>query len=98
MVHGSQPDALVLCHQAGRKSIEDYPDYPIPPLPECIRRYEEAAALTNRNAHCIGVSINTSGFGEKERIALLASAERETGLPCADPIVSGVAGLLRGLS
>jgi len=94
LLHGSQPDALVLCHQAGRKTIEDYPDYPIPPLRECIRRYEEAAALTNPAAHCIGLSINTSGLDQAVRAEVLARCKKETGLPCVDPIATGVQALL----
>lgn len=97
LIHGSQPDGLVLCHQAGRTNIEDYPDYPIPPLRECIRRYEEAAALTNPAARCIGVSINTRGLNETERAAQLARGTQETGLPCIDPIATGIDSLLEFL-
>jgi uncharacterized NAD-dependent epimerase/dehydratase family protein len=94
LIHGSQPDALVLCHQPGRETILDYPDYPIPPLTECIRRYEEAAALTNSAARCIGISLNTSGIDEAAREEALAHASHETGLPCVDPIATGVQSLI----
>ena len=97
LIHGSQPDALVLCHEPGRMTILDYPDYPIPPLTECIRRYEEAAALTNSAARCIGISLNTSGLDEAARSKALAQASRETGLPCVDPIATGVQGLIDAL-
>jgi uncharacterized NAD-dependent epimerase/dehydratase family protein len=97
LLHGSQPDALVLCHQAGRVTIDSYPGFPIPPFAECIRRYEEAAWLTNRAAHVIGLSINTSGLNQTERDTVLADAERETGLPCVDPIATGVQPLLAAL-
>jgi len=94
LLHGSQPDAIVLCHQAGRVMIEDFPDFPIPPLSECIRRYEEAAALTNAAARVIGLSINTRGLNETDRARALERASGETGLPCVDPIASGVQVLL----
>jgi uncharacterized NAD-dependent epimerase/dehydratase family protein len=97
LVHGSQPDAMVLCHQVGRTFILDYPDYPIPPLTECIRRYEEAAQLTNRKARVIGLSINTSGLDDAARKGALAQASQETGLPAVDPIATGVAALLEQL-
>jgi len=97
LLHGSQPDAMVLCHQAGRKSIEDYPDFPIPPLRECIRRYEEAAALTNPAARVIGLSINTSGLSDAKRAEVLALAQKETGLRCVDPIATGVEALIEQL-
>jgi uncharacterized NAD-dependent epimerase/dehydratase family protein len=94
LLHGSQPDAIVLCHQAGRKAIEDYPDFPIPPFPECIRRYEEAAALTNPAARVIGLSINTMGLNDTQRAEILDAATSGTGLPCVDPIATGVQALL----
>lgn len=94
LVHGSQPDALVLCHQAGRSGIDDFPGYPIPSLNECIRRYEEVAAMTNPAVRCIGVSINTSGMDDKARAEVLAQAAKETGLSCVDPIATGVGPLL----
>jgi uncharacterized NAD-dependent epimerase/dehydratase family protein len=94
LLHGSQPDAMVLCHQAGRTTIEDYADYPIPPLEECIRRYEEAAALTNPAARCIGLSINTAGLSPAARANVLAHYNEETGLLCVDPIATGVQALL----
>ena len=97
LVHGSQPDALVLCHQAGRTTIDDYPDYPIPPWRECIRRYEEAAQLTNPRVRCIGLSINTGHLSENARLDVLQAAADETGLPAVDPIASGVEALLEVL-
>lgn len=97
LVHGSQPDALVLCHQAGRQCIDDYPDYPIPAFAECIRRYEEAARLTNPAARCIGLSINTGHLAEAARLDYLQQAAAETGLPCVDPIATGVEALLEVL-
>ncbi|MSQ98148.1 MAG: DUF1611 domain-containing protein [Xanthomonadales bacterium] len=97
LVHGSQPDVMVLCHQVGRTTIIDYPDYPIPGLNECIRRYEEAAALTNRTSRVIGLSINTSELDEAGRKKVLAEVTRETGLPAVDPIATGVGTLIEAL-
>jgi uncharacterized NAD-dependent epimerase/dehydratase family protein len=88
---------MVLCHQVGRTFILDYPDYPIPPLTECIRRYEEAAQLTNRKARVIGLSINTSGLDDAARKDALAQASHETGLPAVDPIATGVRPLIERL-
>ena len=44
LLHGSQPDALVLCHDPSRESIEGYPEFPIPELQDAIDRYVEAAS------------------------------------------------------
>ena len=39
LLHGSQPDFLVLCHDPSRKTIEYRPDFPIPPLADACARY-----------------------------------------------------------
>ena len=96
LVHGTQPDHLVLCHEAGRTTIDEYPTYPIPPLAEAMRRYREAAALTNPDVEWLGVSLNTSGLGDESESAL-AVARAETGLPCVDPMLGGVAPLVDAL-
>jgi uncharacterized NAD-dependent epimerase/dehydratase family protein len=93
LVHGSQPDALVLCHEAGRVHIGNFPDYPIPSFAECIEAYERAARLTNKAARCIGVSLNTSALAEGVAHAAIEAASRETGLPCCDPVRFGCAAL-----
>jgi uncharacterized NAD-dependent epimerase/dehydratase family protein len=98
LLHGSQPDALVMCHEAGRSAIDDYPDYAIPTLVECIRSHEQAAALTNPKARCTGVSINTSSLADGERERYLRQCGQETGLPCVDPLIDGVQPLLSQLS
>ena len=95
LLHGSQPDALVLCHEAGRSAIDAYPDYAIPPLAECIHSHEQAAALTNPGVRCIGVSINTSSLSATERKEHLRQCAHETGLPCTDAVATGVEPLLK---
>jgi uncharacterized NAD-dependent epimerase/dehydratase family protein len=93
LIHGSQPDALVLCHQLGRAHIGNLPDYPIPPFATCIAAYEAAARLTNKAARCIGIAINTHGQDEASARAAIEAAARETGLPCTDPLRFGCAAL-----
>jgi len=97
LVHGTQPDLLVLCHEAGRATIDEYPSYPIPPLGEALRRYREAAALTNPDVEWLGVSLNTSNLAEDERDSALTAARTETGRPVVDPLRGGVAPLVDAL-
>jgi uncharacterized NAD-dependent epimerase/dehydratase family protein len=97
LLHGSQPDAMVLCHDASRTEIDEYPGFPIPPLNYCMQQYLAAARVTNPGARFVGISVNTSGLDPKERDAYLESAGADTGLPCADPILDGVDSLLVAL-
>jgi uncharacterized NAD-dependent epimerase/dehydratase family protein len=97
LVHGSQPDAMVLCHDASRTEIDGYSGFAIPPLTYYIDRYLELALLTNPSPRVIGVSLNTSGLGPAEREAVLGEAERQSGLPAVDPVATGVAPLVDAL-
>jgi uncharacterized NAD-dependent epimerase/dehydratase family protein len=97
LIHGTQPDALVLCHDLSRTSIEDVEGYAIPPLAVCIERYLEAARLTNPRVQCIGVSVNASAVSEIAYREARTSIEAETRLPCADPIRDGVDALIAAL-
>jgi uncharacterized NAD-dependent epimerase/dehydratase family protein len=97
LLHGSQPDAVVLCHAPERTTIDEYPEYPIPPLPEVIDLYLRAGRLTNRNIRCIGLSINSSTLDDGEWRDYRSRIGQETGLPVCDPLRGGVAGLAAAL-
>ncbi|MGV3490987.1 MAG: DUF1611 domain-containing protein [Devosia sp.] len=86
LVHGSQPDAMVLCHNPRRTTILDHPDYPTPALAVAIAAYTQAAHLTNKAARVVAISLNTEGFSDAESASLLAAASAETGLPAFDPV------------
>ena len=94
LMHGSQPDAFVVCHEAGRTMIEAFPDFPLPTISELIDLTVANGKLTNPDIRCVGVSINTSALGEDERNAYLEKTSAETGLPCVDPVALGVAPLV----
>jgi uncharacterized NAD-dependent epimerase/dehydratase family protein len=97
LLHGSQAEALVLCHDASRTCIDGYPDYPIPPLSDCIERYLEAARLTSPDVRLAGVSLNTSELDAAERRTLIEQVGRQTGLVVVDPIATGAAPLVDAL-
>ncbi len=91
LLHGSQPDAIVLCHDATRATISGFPDYALPSIEDCISRNLEAARLTNPNVVCVGVAVNTSVLSDKNRDAYLEEVANLTGLPATDPVSLGVA-------
>lgn len=90
LLHGSQPDAVVLCHHAGRERIASLPDFPTPPLAEAIEAYLCAGRLTNQALRCVGVSINSSALNEDEWRSYRARTQSELGLPVVDPLRGGV--------
>ena len=90
LLHGSQPDALVLCHDPARTTIEDHPHIRLPPLGDAIRRYLEAGQLTNPQVICAGVSINSSSLGDADWARYRQTLQKELGLPVCDPMRGGV--------
>ncbi len=97
LLHGSQPDAIVLCHDATRTTIEEYPDYPIPALDTVIDGYLRAGRLTNHAIRCTGISINSSELTDSDWHAYRVRLERELALPVCDPLRGGVAPLAQAL-
>ena len=86
LVHGAQPDALILCHDPTRKHIAYHPHAAMPSLTLAATRYIEAAQLNNPNVKLVGVSLNTSALSQAERERVLSQAELELGVPSFDPL------------
>jgi uncharacterized NAD-dependent epimerase/dehydratase family protein len=86
LVHGSQPDVLILCHDPTRRHLHAFPDFPTPDLRTATTRYLEAARLTNPNAMLGGVSLNTSMLDETQRARVLAETADYLAVPCFDPL------------
>jgi uncharacterized NAD-dependent epimerase/dehydratase family protein len=86
LVHGAQPDALILCHDPTRKHIAYHPHAAMPSLKVAAARYIEAAQLNNANVKLVGVSLNTSALSQAERERALSQAENELGVPSFDPL------------
>jgi uncharacterized NAD-dependent epimerase/dehydratase family protein len=98
LIHGSQPDALVVCHEPTRPHMRGLPGYKLPDLKLCIDRNIEAAQLTNSDARCVGLSINTAGLDEAAARDYLRGTEARLGLPCVDPVRTGVGAIVDNLS
>jgi uncharacterized NAD-dependent epimerase/dehydratase family protein len=91
LLHGSQPDVFVLCHEPGRKHLLGYPDYPTPGLEEAIELHRRMGSLTNPAIRCAGLSFNTSALAPARAQAVMDETSRRLGLPVADPMLGGEA-------
>ncbi|MBI1386254.1 MAG: DUF1611 domain-containing protein [Rhizobiales bacterium] len=98
LIHGSQPDALVMCHEPTRPHMRGLPHYQLPDLATCIQRNEEAARLTNPGVRTVGLSINTSHIEKAAARDYLARLEDSFQLPAVDPIATGVGPLVDRLA
>jgi uncharacterized NAD-dependent epimerase/dehydratase family protein len=90
LLHGSQADAIVLCHEAGRTHINGIKGYPLPDLQTCIDTNLQLGRLTNPNIRCVGIGINTSKLQSDAALRLLQETSARMGLPCVDPVRTGV--------
>ena len=94
LLHGSQPDVIVMCHEPTRTHMRGLPHYPLPDIQTCIDANLTAARLTNPAVVCAGLSVNTSRLDSAAAQACLAELEAEFGLPAVDPMRDGVGRLV----
>lgn len=89
LLHGSQPDGFVVCHEAGRKVVSGFEHYPLPSLAECIDLHVQAGKRTNPGIRCVGISVNTSSLKGQARTDYLAALATEYGVPAVDSLIDG---------
>jgi uncharacterized NAD-dependent epimerase/dehydratase family protein len=94
LLHGSQPDAFVLCHEATRTVISGWEHYDLPSIQDAIDQHVLMGQRTNPEIRCVGISVNTSKLPADERENYLASLSDETGLPCVDSMIDGCAAIV----
>jgi uncharacterized NAD-dependent epimerase/dehydratase family protein len=94
LLHGAQPDVLVMCHEPTRTHMRGLPHYRVPSLRECIDANIAAGRLTNQAIRCVGISINTSALDASAADSLLKQTADAFGMPCVDPVRGGVADIV----
>ena len=98
LIHGGQPDALVICHEPSRAHMRGLPGYKLPSI-EAVRDMAlELARVANPACTVIGVSINTQHMSEEDSRAYCAEVEARVGLPCVDPYRHGADRLVEALA
>ncbi len=91
LLHGSQPDVVVVCHQPGRTHVLGHPHFQLPTIEQTIALALQLGARTNPHIRCAGVSLDTSRLDDTAARELLASERSRLGLPVADPMRGGPA-------
>ncbi len=91
LLHGAQPDALVLCHEPTRTHMRGLPDYQIPDLQVCIDANLDVARLTSPRVECVAIAVNTAALTEADARHYLEETQQRLGLPTVDPFRHGVA-------
>ena len=90
LIHGAQPDYLVLCHEPTRTHMRGLPHYPIPDLTDCMQANLATARLTSPDVKFAGISVNTAALSEADAEACLKELESTYGMPAVDPFRTGI--------
>ncbi|WP_336002057.1 DUF1611 domain-containing protein [Halorientalis halophila] len=96
ILHGAMPDALVLCHEAGREAIHGYEPFAIPPVPEVVSLYEDLAAPVAETTVAAG-ALNTADLDEGEANRAIIEYATAIDAPATDPVRFDAAELLDAL-
>jgi uncharacterized NAD-dependent epimerase/dehydratase family protein len=97
LIHGGQPDALVLCHEPTRTHMRGLPEYSLPSLQQLRETALQMAQVANPDCQVVAVSVNTQHLSEADALTYLANVEAEMGLPTVDPYRQGAARLVDAL-
>jgi uncharacterized NAD-dependent epimerase/dehydratase family protein len=89
LLHGTQPDLIVACHDPGRTCVGGLEEFPLPTIEELIQQNIAMGRRTNPSIRCVGISLNTSKLNERDARQCLAEHRARLSLPCADPMRGG---------
>jgi uncharacterized NAD-dependent epimerase/dehydratase family protein len=98
LIHGGQPDALVICDEPTRAHMRGLPGYRLPSLEDVRDAALAMARVANPACVAVGVSINTQHMADAAARAHLAAVEDRMGLPATDPFRYGAGKLVDALA
>lgn len=98
LIHGGQPDALILAHEPTRTHMRGLPQYQQPTLQALRDMALPLARVANPNCQVVGISVNTQHMTDEDARAYLAKVEAEMGLPATDPFRYGAGPLVDALA
>ncbi|MFN3663045.1 N-acetyltransferase DgcN [Yoonia sp.] len=97
LIHGGQPDALILAHEPTRTHMRGLPGYDLPSLEALRDMVLPIARIANPACQVVGVSINTQHMAEDAAFAYMAEVEERMGLPTVDTYRQGAERLVNAL-
>jgi len=97
LVHGGQPDALILSHEPTRPHIRGLPDYALPSLEDVRDVGLRLAQVVNPQCKVVGVSINSQHMTDQASTDYCAEIEARIGLPTVDSFRHGAGRLVDAL-
>ncbi|MDE0192871.1 MAG: DUF1611 domain-containing protein [Gammaproteobacteria bacterium] len=89
LLHGTQPDAFVVCHEPTRTTMRNV-DAPIAGIDAVIEQTIALGRLTNPAVRCVGIALNTSELDAGRASQTMEQARLQYGVPVCDPVRHGV--------
>ncbi len=97
LIHGGQPDALILCHEPTRTHLRGLPHHGLPALDVLRDTALHFARVVNPDCQAVGISVNTHALSEEDAGVYCEELERRMDLPVVDPVRHGAARLVDAL-
>lgn len=97
LLHGAQPDVIVLCHEPTRTHMRGLRHQPLPDMKVCMEANLTAAHLVSDNVRCAGIAVNTKNLSAGAALDYISEVEAIHGMPCVDPVRTGVSSIVDGL-
>ena len=98
LIHGGQPDALILSHEPTRGHMRGLPGYALPTLEALRDTALPLARVANPDCKVAGITVNTQHMSEDNALSYLAGLENRMGLPAIDPFRQGADRLVDALA
>jgi uncharacterized NAD-dependent epimerase/dehydratase family protein len=89
LLHGSQPDVFVVCHDPTRQCLLGDEAFAAPSVDEIIDLTIRLGRRTNAAIRLGGLSFNTGNMTNAEALAIMAKESVRLGVPVADPMRGG---------
>ncbi|MCV0424003.1 MAG: DUF1611 domain-containing protein [Roseibium sp.] len=97
LLHGSQPDGFIVCHEPTRTTMRGV-ETPLPTIQQVIDMTIQCGQLTNPDIRCVGIAVNTTALDDDEALAYLAKVGEKHGLPATDPVRYGMEAIVDKVS
>ena len=96
ILHGAQPDHLVLCHEAGREAIQGYEAFPITDPAALADLYVDLAEPVAPTA-LLGGALNTHGLDDDAAAEAIEAYGEAIDAPAVDPVRDGAGAIIEQL-